>query len=108
MASIATGLTVLGCILLSLSLRRHYRQVFADESAYTRRLWTLRLGGYLLVALALWPCVVAFGAPIGLCLWLSIVALAAFAQIMLLTYQPRGVATFGVVGAALVVAGLLP
>lgn len=108
MASIATGLTVLGCILLSLSLRRHYRQVFADESAYARRLWFLRLGGYLLVALALWPCVAAFGAPIGLCLWLSIVALAAFAQIMLLTYRPRGVAVLGVAGALLVFAGLLP
>lgn len=107
MGSIATGLTVLGCILLSLSLRRHYRQVFADESTYTVRLWPLRFAGYVLLSLALWPCIVAFGAPIGLCLWLSIVALAAFTQIMLLTYRPRGVAVFGVFGAVLVMAGLL-
>lgn len=108
MASIATGLTVLGCILLSLSLRRHYRQLFADESTYARRLWPLRIAGYTLVAFALWPCMLAFGAPIGLCLWLSILALAAFAQIMLLTYQPRGVTVFGALGAVLVVVGLLP
>jgi hypothetical protein len=85
----AFGLTFVGCVLLSLSLRRHYRQIFADESAYERRLWPMRLAGYWLVALALWPCIRAFGTPIGICLWLSILALAAFLQIMLLTYRPR-------------------
>lgn len=88
MASIAFGLTCLGCLLLSLSLRRHYRQVFADESRYGQRLWPLRIAGYALVALALWPCIQLLGAPIGICLWLSILALAAFLVIMLLTYRP--------------------
>jgi hypothetical protein len=63
LTSIALGLTCLGCLLLSLSLRRHYRVVFADESGYARRLWPLRLSGYALVVLALWPCVREFGAP---------------------------------------------
>jgi Protein of unknown function (DUF3325) len=84
--SVAFGLTFPGCLLLSLSLRRHYRQVFTDESAYQRRLWPMRMTGYGCVLLALWPCVHEFGAPIGICLWLSILALAAFLQIMLLTY----------------------
>ncbi len=89
MAGIALGLTFLGCLLLSLSLRRHYRQVFADETGYEQRLWPLRIAGYVLVLVALWPCVRLFGAPIGFCLWLSILALAAFLVIMLLTYRPR-------------------
>lgn len=88
MAAIAFSVMFLGCALLSLSLRRHYRQVFTDESAYERRLWPMRLSGYASVALALWPCIRAFGAPIGICLWLSLLALAAFLQIMLLTYRP--------------------
>lgn len=88
MASIAFGLLIVGCLLLSVSLRRHYRQVFADESSYERRKWLLRVTGYACVLLALWPCVREFGAPIGVCLWLSILALAAFLQIMLLTYSP--------------------
>jgi hypothetical protein len=88
MTLIALGLTLLGCLLLSLSLRRHYRQAFADESAYEQRLWPLRIAGYALLFLALWPCIRMFGAPIGICLWLSIVALAAFLVIMLLTYRP--------------------
>lgn len=107
MVAIALGLTLLGCLLLSLSLRRHYRQVFADESAWARRRWPLRIAGYGCVALALWPCVVALGVPIGICLWLSVLALAAFLQIMLLTYRPRSAAAFGGFGAALVALGLL-
>jgi hypothetical protein len=88
MASIAFGLLFTGCLLLSVSLRRHYRQVFADESAYERRKWPLRIAGYMGTFLALWPCVLEFGAAIGICLWLSVLALAAFLQIMLLTYSP--------------------
>jgi len=104
---IAFGLTCLGCLLLSLSLRRHYRQVFADESTYERRVWALRWSGYALVSVAMWPCILAAGLWVGIILWLSMVALAAFLQIMLLTYRPRANAAFGVFGAALVAAGLL-
>jgi hypothetical protein len=89
MALIALGLTLPGCLLLSLSLRRHWRQAFADESGYEQRLWPMRIAGYALIALALIPCILLHGAPIGICLWLSIVALAAFLVIMLLTYRPQ-------------------
>ncbi|MEJ0100412.1 MAG: DUF3325 domain-containing protein [Pseudomonadota bacterium] len=107
MTSIAFGLTCLGCLLLSLSLRRHYRQVMADESAFERRRWPLRWSGYAVLALALWPCIRDVGLWIGIILWLSMIALAAFAQIMLLTYRPRANAVFGVFGVALIAAGLL-
>lgn len=105
MASIALGLACLGCLLLSISLRRHYRQVFSDETAFARRKWSLRGSGYITLSLALWPCVRQFGAPIGICLWLSMVALAAFLQIMLLTYRPRGDAAFAVFAVALIAGG---
>lgn len=108
MTSIAIGLMCLGCLALSLSLRRHYRQVFNDASAYERRLWPLRIAGYGLVALALWPCVREFGAPIGICLWLSVLALAAFLQVMLLTYRPRDATVLGFFSVLLLAAGLLP
>lgn len=103
----ALGLACLGCLLLSLSLRRHYRQVFADESAFGRRMWPLRWSGYALASLALWPCVLAAGLWVGIILWLSMVALAAFAQIMLLTYRPRADAAFGVFSVALIAVGIL-
>jgi hypothetical protein len=106
-AIIALGLTCLGCLLLSLSQRRHYRRVFADESTYARRQRPLRWSGYAIVFLALWPCVLHSGVWIGLILWLSLVALAAFLQILLLTYRPRAAATSAAAGAALVALGLL-
>ena len=107
MASIAFGLICLACLLLSLSLRRHYRQAFAGESAYEKRKWPLRVSGYGCTLLALWPCVREFGWAIGPCLWLSVLALAAFLQIMLLTYRPRATAVFGCLGVALIALGLL-
>ena len=86
MVVIAVVLVSLGCVLLSASLRRHYRQMFSDESAYEHRLWPMRIAGYACVLGGLWPCIALFGAPIGICLWISIFAVAAFVQIMLLTY----------------------
>jgi hypothetical protein len=95
-------------LFLSLSLRRHYRQVFADDSAYVRRKWPLRVSGYICTLLALWPCVLEFRWAIGICVWLSILALAAFLQIMLLTYRPASTAVLGCLGVALIALGLLP
>jgi hypothetical protein len=88
MVLIALGLVLPGCLLLSLSLRRHYRQAFGEDSDYAQHRWPMRIAGYALVALALVPCILLHGAPIGICLWLSIVALGAFLVIMLLTYRP--------------------
>ena len=107
MANIAFGLTCLACLLLSLSLRRHYVQVLADTSAYDRRRWMLRLAGYACLLLALWPCVRVSGLWVGLVLWISMLALGAFIQALLLTYLPRGSPLFGGLGVVLVVLGLL-
>src|SRR5262245_43912308 len=96
-----------GCLLLSVSLRRHYRQVFTDESSFEALRWPLRAAGYALVMLALWPCMLASGPAIGIALWISLLALAAFTQIMLLTYRPRGSAVFGGFGIALITLGWL-
>lgn len=107
MTSIAFGLACVSCLLLSLSLRRHYRQVFPDESRYgARKLW-LRWSGHALLALALWPAILAAGPWIGIVLWTSVLALAAVAQVLLLAWRPRSTAAMGALGVVLVVAGLL-
>ena len=107
MVSIGFGLACLGCLLLSLSLRRHYRQVFADEPAFARRQLPFRVAGYACLLLALWPCVRHSGLWVGLVLWVSILALAAFMQIMLLTYRPHGAAVFGCFGVASIAVGFV-
>jgi len=106
-ACIGLGLACLGCLLLSLSLRRHYRQAFPDSPAYERRRWPLRIAGYACLGLSLWPCIRDAGLWVGIILWASIAALSAVLLILLLTYRPRGTAAFGCAAAGLVAAGLL-
>jgi Protein of unknown function (DUF3325) len=88
MAIIAVCLSSIGCLLLSLSLRRNFRQMVGDDAAYRRRLWPMRIAGYGCVLLALWPCILEAGPWIGITLWIAIFALSAFLQIMLQTYRP--------------------
>ena len=83
-ASIAVGLTWLACSLLSLSLRRHYQQVFADTSVYERRRGPLRLSGYGCLVLALWLFLHLSGPSLGLVQWISTASLGTFLQAMLL------------------------
>jgi hypothetical protein len=107
MTSTGFGLACLGFILLSLSLRRHYRQVWPDSAMFER--WTLRnrVAGYALVGVALIPCVMQEGPWIGLVLWVSMLALAAFLQALLLTWWPARSVLFGGASIALVFLGLL-
>ena len=102
----ALGLACLGCVLLSLSLKRHYKQVFADLADFERRSLPLRTVGYVCVLLSLFPCVSAVGLWVGLVLWLSIVALAAMLQAQLLAWRPKDTPRFGGLSLMLVLLGL--
>jgi hypothetical protein len=104
MSAVSFGLACIGCILLSLSLKRHYRQLWPDVTHYQR--W-YRVAGYACILLSAIPCFVLSGWWIGLVLWVSVLAAAALAQAMLLTYRPQHSAVFGGLGAVLIVAGLL-
>ena len=88
MSAAALGLACLGSFLLSLSLRRHYRQVWPESNDYSQWIVCNRVLGFMFVFVALMPCVADYGLWIGLVLWLSVLALAAFLQTMLLTYWP--------------------
>src|SRR3990167_3200766 len=64
----------------------------------------LCIAGWLLLALALWPCVLAWGAAVGVVLWLGWLALAGLLLVLLLPYSPRTAALL----AALTLLGSLP
>jgi hypothetical protein len=106
MISIGFGLACLGIVLLSLSMKRHYRQAWPDSGNFARWARVNRVTGYGAVALALVPCVVDSGPWIGLVLWISMLAGAAFLQTMLLTWWPRRSLLVGGASVALVVLGL--
>jgi hypothetical protein len=103
----AVGLACLGCVSLSMSMRRHYKQAFADLSAFERRRLPLRALGYVCIAASLAPCASAAGLWVGLVLWSSIVAMAATLQAQLLAWRPRNVVRFGGLSLMLVLLGLV-
>ena len=107
MISISLGLACIGFILLSLSLKRHYLQVWPHGGNFGQ--WRLfnRIAGYGCIGLAALPAVSSHGLWIGLVLWISIWAAAAFIQTMLLTWWPRYSLLFGGGSVALVMLGLL-
>jgi hypothetical protein len=107
MGGAALGLACLGCILLSLSLRRHYKQVWPESTDYAQWVTCNRIVGFVLVCVALVPCVVAYGLWIGLALWLSALALAALLQTFVLTYWPSRSLLFSGASLMLVFVGLL-
>jgi hypothetical protein len=107
MSSLGFGLACLGFLLLSFSLRKHYRLVWPESTDFSQWVWCNRLLGYALVFLALVPCIVAYDVWIGLVLWLSLLALAAILATLFLTYWPSRSLLFAGASIALVVAGLV-
>ncbi|MES2604471.1 MAG: DUF3325 domain-containing protein [Pseudomonadota bacterium] len=107
MLSTGFGLACLGIVLLSLSLKRHYLQVWPQNENFRRWRLAYRIVGYLCVGLALMPCVLADDLWIGLVMWSSMLAAAAFLQTIFLTYWPRHSPWFAVVAVALISVELL-
>jgi hypothetical protein len=72
---------------LSLAMNRHHQQVFG-RAVTPRRQTLLRIGGALLLLLALPPAIRGWGLSVGLAVWCVQLTLAAQAQLLLLTYRP--------------------
>lgn len=101
----ALGLCFAGMTALSLAIDRHHRQVYGDD-APARKRYLLRAGGALLLALAILPCVLLWGAGAGFVAWIGILTIGALLAAGLLPYWPRRVAPLAVAAGALSIAGL--
>ena len=78
-SGLALSLCYAGLSGLCLAMNRHHQQVWARKAA--ARQHGLRIAGWLLLALALWPCVLAWGAAVGMVLWLGWLALGGLLSI---------------------------
>ena len=87
---LAGALCYAGMAALCLGMDRHHRQVWSRTAP--RRQPGLRVGGWLLLAVALWPCIQVWGASVGVVIWFGLLSAAALLLVLLLPYQPKGAA----------------
>ena len=88
MIALSWALGFSGFVCFSLAMARHHEQVFGRKPAPSRaRL--LRGGGWVLLALAVLPCVAALGLSVGLAAWCVLLTVAAAPLVVMLSYAPR-------------------
>ena len=77
-----------GFTALCLSTDRHHGELLHSKPTATRRL-ALRVGGWLLLAVSIWPAVLGAGWSQGLVVWCAVLMLSALLLVLLLPYRPR-------------------
>ena len=84
-------LCLLGMACLCLAMPRHFEAACGGKPAAAQAR-ALRLLGWGLLLLALWPAVRAAGPSVGLALWAAALTPAAVLSLLLLSYRPRWLA----------------
>lgn len=79
-----------GMAALCLGMDRHHQQVWSRKAPARQR--ALRLVGWLLLAIAVWPCVEAWGSSVGVVIWFGLLSAGALVLVLLLPYRPKGAA----------------
>ncbi|WP_416364334.1 DUF3325 domain-containing protein [Pseudomonas sp. NFX183] len=77
-----------GFTALCLSTDRHHGELLHSKPSPPRRL-TLRVAGWLLLVLSMWPAVTASNWAQGLVEWCAVLMLSALLLVLLLPYRPR-------------------
>jgi hypothetical protein len=105
-AWLGVALAYAGMAALSLAMDRHCEQLTGLREVPVRLRMSLRLAGTALLAAALVPCVMAWGASVGTVAWLGLLSAGALPVALLLPYRPRGAAGLAVLSAVAGCAGL--
>lgn len=92
---------------LSLAMPRHQRQVWPSVALTPSYRKALRGLGAVLLALALLPCIAAWGVSVGTVLWLGYLSAGAMGLVVLLPYRPRSAALLAGVAVLVAVPALL-
>lgn len=87
---LGSALCYAGMAALCLGMDRHHQQVWSRKAPLRQR--GLRLLGWLLLAVALWPCIQAWGSSVGVVIWFGLLSAAALVLVLLLPYRPKGAA----------------
>ncbi|WP_454256596.1 DUF3325 domain-containing protein [Pseudomonas sp. Marseille-Q8238] len=87
--SLGLALSYAGMAGLSLGMNRHAAQVWPKKKLTPFGQRGLRLGGWLLLALALLPCLWTWGVSVGIVAWIGLIGAGALLLVLLLAYRPR-------------------
>jgi len=87
----AVGFTLsfLGCVLLSLSMKRHYAQVNKHRRLSKRISIVFRVLAYLCLFACGAVCIQRYGVGVGLVWWWGLLTLTALLQTLLVAYWPQ-------------------
>ncbi|MGB3123330.1 MAG: DUF3325 domain-containing protein [Pseudomonas sp.] len=77
-----------GFAALCLSTDRHHGELLHSKPSPRRRLG-LRVGGWLLLTVSIWPAIAATGWSQGLVEWCAVLMFSALLLVLLLPYRPR-------------------
>nr|WP_312990176.1 DUF3325 domain-containing protein [Comamonas koreensis] len=88
-AALPLALCLPAMLLLSQAMDRHCKQILRRGEPGRRLRWGLRLGAALLLVLALRCCMHTWGPAVGAVAWLGWLSVAAWLQLLILTYAPR-------------------
>lgn len=84
---LALALAVIGMAALSLAMDRHYEQLTRHRETSHRVRAALRALGSLSIALALLPCLFAWGGSVGTVVWLGFLSAGALCVVLLLAWR---------------------
>jgi len=86
-------LLVFGFTLLSLSLPRHYSQVYNERQQLSVRiLWRLRISGYILIIASMILAINTWGVALGLVYWFAYATPVTFFLSLVFAFKPRWLA----------------
>ncbi|WP_130908108.1 DUF3325 domain-containing protein [Pseudomonas sp. Sample_16] len=77
-----------GFTALCLSMDRHHADLLGRKPSTRSRQW-LKVAGWVLLAISLWPAVSAMNWALGLVDWFAVLMLSALLLVLLIPYRPR-------------------
>lgn len=98
MIIISFSIVFMGFLLISLSMKRHYVQVFSKDAMLSNRQnRLLRFTGYAGLGIAGWLCIHDLGIGLGLVYWTGLLTVAAMIQALLLAYRRQWIMPSGLI-----------
>lgn len=86
-------ITLIGFVVLSLAMKRHYQQLRGKCSVLNdKQVVALRTFGFASLASASVLCMVGSGIALGLVYWAGFITVSVLAQTLLLSYRPQWLA----------------